>query len=96
MKIFTHFWEDPNAKYHVTLGFLSALCVKGIVIGLFPEYQRFSGLIGSLCFGVLIELKQRWDRREKFNFFGKKQNSVQESLLDIWATFCGGIITCII
>jgi len=71
-----HFWKDPNAKYHVILGFISALCVKGIVIGLFPEFQRFSGLIGSFSLGVLIELKQRWDRREKFNFFGKKTELV--------------------
>jgi len=46
--------------------------------------------------GVLIEIKQRWDRREGWNFFGKKQNSIQESLLDAWVTFVGGIPTCII
>jgi len=37
MKIFTHFWEDPNGWKHAGLGFISALFVKGIVIGLFPE-----------------------------------------------------------
>lgn len=46
--------------------------------------------IGSLCSllaGVGIELVQRWKRRDGFNFFGPKQNSVKESMLDIGVTW---------
>jgi hypothetical protein len=94
--IINHMNTDPNAEKHVELGQLGSTGAS-IVVCLSAVYVPYSmdefilsflvaGLIGSSITGILIELVQRWQRRDGWNFFGEGQNSIKESVLDALVT----------
>ena len=94
--IINHMNTDPNAEKHVELGQLGSLAgVFCIVLSMLWHSYSIDGFIaalligafvGSMTAGVCIELVQRWQRRDGWNFFGEGQNSIKESVLDALVT----------
>jgi fluoride ion exporter CrcB/FEX len=94
--IIKHMNTDPNAEKHVELGQLGStgasivVCLSAVSVPYSMDAFILSflvaGLIGSFITGILIELVQRWQRRDGWNFFGASQNSIKESCMDALVT----------